>query len=630
MAVKKNIGELLSESGLVTRDQIEKALADTSFEKGERLGERLVAKGFCDEIDIAQTLAFQMNLPFVDLSTLTLNREVVGLLDEKLSRKHSIIVISRLGKTIKLAMSDPMNFNVIDDARFFTGLDVEPCVATATDIGAAITRNYESGDAMDEVIGDLDTSLLEVVSEVESGGGDVSELVRKSSAPPILKMVDSIIIHAMDNRASDIHIEPHQTELKMRIRVDGLLRETMQFPKWVHGPIISRIKIMSKLDIAERRVPQDGRIKVRLGDKNLDLRVSTLPTQYGEKIVMRLLDSSSAIFDLESMGFDDDDLATMRDIVERPQGVVISTGPTGSGKSSTLYGIIQHIVNTEINIVTIEDPIEYELNGVSQVAVNEKAGITFANTLRAVLRQDPDVVLVGEMRDEETAVTAYQASLTGHLVLSTLHTNDAVGCVTRLVNIGVPSYMIASALNGVVAQRLLRRICENCKVEYRPTEDELTKIRRNWLERIPTFYKGEGCKICENTGYKGRVGIYEIFRANKRIRHLIASEAPEEELRDAATESGMKSMQEDGVRKVAAGITTINELMRVIYMTTDENYSVNCPWCNEPIQEGMEECFHCGRSVKEKCPKCDELRDPKWESCPHCSYKFSNPGSSNG
>ncbi len=619
MAVKK-LGELLVESGLITEEQLKEALKEARTHKGRRLGTVLINKGYATDIDIAQTLAYQLKIPYVELSNTTVDPEAIKLVDEKLARKHLIIPIYIDRRVLGLAMADPLNLTAIDDVRFATGMDVKPCVVTLTDVTEAINRHYHLNEPLEELMADLKKdSLVEVIHDVDSNG-NVSELVRRSAAPPIIKMVDSIIINAVDDRASDIHIEPQDRIVNLRLRVDGIMKETMQFPKWVHGPVVSRIKIMAKMDIAERRIAQDGRMKVRLGDKNIDIRVSTLPTQYGETVVMRLLDPGAAILDLDRIGLSDRDTEVLIDIIERPQGVVIVTGPTGSGKTSTLYAMIQHIKKEEIKIITIEDPIEYELKGVNQVAVNEKTGLTFAFTLRSVLRQDPDVILVGEMRDSETATIAHQASLTGHLVFSSLHTNDAVSSVTRLRNMGVPSYVIASALNGIVAQRLVRKICRHCKKQYTPSAREIERAGVRDLKGVK-LYRGAGCQHCKGTGYSGRIGIFEIVNVTSRLKTMIANDAPEHELRRAAIETGTIPMHRDGINKVLAGLTTLDELARVIYLGHDTDTPDGvCPWCFGSLPQNAEVCPHCSKPVSRLCPSCKSPSKSDWIICPYCAH----------
>jgi type IV pilus assembly protein PilB len=624
----KKIGELLVESGLITEAQLQEALEESKKNPGTRIGNILVKKGYAKEIDISQTLSFQLNIPFVDLSAVAIDPEAIKLVSEKLAKKYLLVPLYFEGKCLVVAMSDPLNLNAIDDVSFSAGLQVKPCVATPTDIAEAIRLHYHISQPIEDLLVDLKVKAdrpIEILEEIDTER-DLSEQVKKSSAPPIIKIVDSIIIHGAEIKASDIHLEPQEKWVKVRMRVDGLMRETMQLPKWVQGAVTSRIKLMAKMDIVERRVSQDGRIKVRLGDKYLDLRISTLPTQYGEKVVMRILDPKTAMISLESIGLAEQSLEWVVDMITRPQGVVLVTGPTGCGKTSTLYAMIERIKREEINIITIEDPIEYELKGVNQVQINEKTGLTFSYTLRSVLRQDPDVILVGEMRDSETALIAFQASITGHLVFSTLHTNDAVSTVIRLKNLGLPSYLIASSLNGIIAQRLVRKICPQCKEPYTPSEDELKKLGISLEEQ--RLYRGKGCKNCGGTGFAGRTGIFEILNINNKIKDLIAQDAPEQEITKAAVESGMISMYMDGLKKVLSGLTTIEELNRVVYFSSEEKdlWGI-CPTCLQPIAPESETCPHCQRLILDSCPSCGKKREPSWILCPYCAAVFEAPKS---
>lgn len=625
MATKK-LGELLVEAGLITQEQLDATLSDEKKEKGKRLGTLLVEKGFATELDIAETIAYQLNIPFLDIHTAVIEPEAIKLVPEKLARKHIIIPLYIEKKNvIKIAMADPLNMEALDDIRFATNYQSSPMVATATDIVKAIKTHYHISVPLEDIVGNMvKEKFIEIIPDTEAGK-DLEELLKKSETPPIIRMVDSVIIHGIESRASDIHIEPHDRTVKLRERIDGLMRDVMQLPKWVQGAVTSRIKIMSKMDIAERRVPQDGRIQVRIGSRELDMRISTLPTQYGEKVVMRILDPKSAILTLDEIGLSQYTKDRIKAIIERPQGIVLVTGPTGSGKTSTLYSMIGHIKTPEINVITLEDPIEYELEGVNQVAINEKVGLTFAYCLRSVLRQDPDVILVGEMRDQETAEIAHQASITGHLVFSTLHTTDAISTLTRLKNIGIQPYLIASSLNGVVAQRLVRKICHSCKESYIPTDEELLKvgIRIKKGER-PKLYQGKGCKECSETGYHGRVGIFEVLIVNSKIKEMIASDESEETIRKAAIVNGMLSMYDDGITKVKEGITTPEELQRVIFAKEAEIMSRACPNCSEMIKSEFSTCPYCGYSVILHCPSCNREREAEWSHCPYCSAGFSN------
>lgn len=624
----KKIGELLVEAGLITEAQLQEALEESKKQSGTRIGNILVKKGYATEFDISQTLSFQLNIPFVDLSAVAIDPEAIKLVSEKLARKYLLLPLYFEGKSLVVAMSDPLNLNAIDDVRFSTGLQIRPCVATPTDIAEAIRLHYHISQPIENLLVDLKVKAdrsVEILEEIDTER-DISEQVKKSSAPPIIKIVDSIIIHGVENKASDIHLEPQEKWVKVRMRVDGLMREAMQLPKWVQGAVTSRIKLMAKMDIVERRISQDGRIKVKLGDKYLDLRISTLPTQYGEKVVMRILDPKASMINLESIGLSNQSMEWVVDMITRPQGVVLVTGPTGCGKTSTLYAMIEKIKREEINIITIEDPIEYELKGVNQVQVNEKTGLTFSYTLRSVLRQDPDVILVGEMRDSETALIAFQASITGHLVFSTLHTNDAVSTVIRLKNLGLPSYLIASSLNGIIAQRLVRKICPHCKEPYDPPEDELKRLGISLEEQ--KLYRGKGCKNCGGTGFAGRTGIFEILNVNNKIRDLIAQDAPEQEITKAAVEAGMISMYMDGLKKVLSGVTTLEELNRVVYFSSeDKDLWAICPTCLQSVLPESEFCPHCHRLIIDSCSSCGKKREPGWIICPYCATVFEAPKS---
>jgi type IV pilus assembly protein PilB len=623
----KKLGELLVESGLISIEQLDSALKEEK-QKGVRLGSVLVAKGFATEIDIAQTLAYQINIPYIDLNTAVIEPEAIKLIPEKLARKHIFIPLCIEKKNIlRIAMGDPLNMEVLDDIRFSTGFQCIPMVATSTDIISAIKTQYHLSIPIEDIVGDIvKDNFIEIIRDKDTSR-DTEELLKKSEAPPIIKMVNSIIVHGIENRASDIHVEPYDKMIHLRERVDGLLKEVMQLPKWVQGAIISRIKIMAKLDIAERRIPQDGRITVRVAGRELDMRISTLPTQYGEKIVMRLLDSKATALSLNDVGFTITAIEKrVKSIIERPQGIVLVTGPTGSGKTSSIYAMINHIKKPTVNVITLEDPIEYKLEGVSQVAIHEKVGLTFAYCLRSVLRQDPDVIFVGEMRDQETAEIALQASITGHLVFSSLHTTDAISTISRLKNMGIQPYAIASALNGIVAQRLVRKICEFCIEEYRPTDEELLKVGVKAKKgEKPLLYRGKGCKECGGSGYRGRAGVFEVVVVNNHMKDMISSNEPEEAIRNVAVASGMVPLYKDGIAKVQQRITTLDELQRVVFAKEHEVMNIACPKCSEIIRTEFTTCPYCGYSVAPKCPYCGKARESEWSHCPYCSIEFSEP-----
>ncbi|MBI5048221.1 MAG: Flp pilus assembly complex ATPase component TadA [Deltaproteobacteria bacterium] len=624
MAVKK-LGELLVDAGLITQEQLVDALEEGKKQKGKRLGNLLVEKGFATELDIAETLAYQLNIPYIDLATAVIEPAAIKLVSEKLARQHIIIPLYTEKKNIlRIAMSDPLNMEALDDIRFSTNYQCLPMVATSTDILMAIKTQYHLSIPIEDIVGDMvKEKFIEIVHDKELSK-DTEELLKKSETPPIIKMVDSIIIHGIESRASDIHIEPQDRMIKLRERVDGLMRDVMQLPKWVQGAVTSRIKIMAKMDISERRIPQDGRIAVRIAGRELDMRISTLPTQYGEKIVMRILDTKSTVLTLNEIGLSTSVYDRVKAIIERPNGIVLVTGPTGSGKTSSLYAMIRHIKTPEVNVITLEDPIEYKLEGVNQVAINEKTGLTFAYCLRSVLRQDPDVIFVGEMRDLETAEIAHQASITGHLVFSTLHTTDAISTITRLKNMKIQPYLIASSLNGIVAQRLVRKLCESCKEPYNPTDEELLKvgIKAKKGDR-PNLHRAKGCDKCGGIGYYGRTGAFEVLVINSQIKDMIVSNEPEEAIRKVALASGMVPMYKDGIAKVRHGLTTLDELQRVVFAKETEIINIICPSCSEVIRTEFSTCPHCGYSVIPKCPFCGREREVDWKHCPYCSTEFN-------
>lgn len=559
------LGELLLEDGLITKEQLTLALSIKKEDNRKKIGEILIEMGFVSELDIAKVLSIQLGIPLIDFSSVVVEPEAVQLVTEKLCLQHSFMPISVDKKVVKAVFADPLDLKAIDDLRFASGLSVQPAVSTPRQIKDAIEHHYNLNTSLKNIVDDMGFQMpLEIVySEPEEI--NVTDLLNRSAAAPVIKIVNGIITNSIQDRASDIHLEPQKNCLKIRTRVDGLLRDVTVFPKWIQGLITSRIKIIAKMDIAEKRIPQDGKITVLFHERSLDLRVSTLPTQYGENVVIRILNAQSAILDLKQCGFSEEDLKRVESIVTKPQGIVLVAGPTGSGKTSTLYSMLNHIKSESIHIVSLEDPVEYEFPWMSQVSVNEKVGLTFAYTLRSILRQDPDVIMVGEIRDSETALIATQASITGHLVLSSIHTNSAITTITRLKNMGIPPHLIASSLNGIIAQRLVRLICPECKVPYKPSYEEFIKIgiKENKANDM-NFYRGTGCRRCGNTGYKGRTGVFETMVFNQKIRNLIASDAPEDVIKKEAESYGMKHMMQDALLKLNDGVTTIEELGRVL------------------------------------------------------------------
>ena len=619
------LGEILLKSNLITREQLNKAVEEQK--SGKRLGEALCTLGFVSEEKLAWALSVQLGIPYVDLNTAVVEPEALETLTEKFALKNMALPLNVDKRTITVAMGDPLDFGAINDISFASGREVRPVVAPFKEVKSAIRRFYHLAQPLQKILGEIQGGSLEVIGEPENAFEEdgVEEVVRKGESPPIIRLVNSIVIHAARNQASDIHFEPREKSVKVRERIDGILIETFEFPKLVQGAVTSRIKIMARMDIAEKKIPQDGRIKVRVENRDLDLRVSTLPTNYGEKITVRILDTKAVKLSLEKIGLSENDRSRVLGVINLPQGMVLITGPTGSGKTSTLYGMVNQIKSEAINIITLEDPIEYELGGVNQVGINEKTGLTFPFALRSVLRQDPDVIMVGEMRDRETANIAIEASLTGHLVLSTLHTNTAVAAIIRLKNLGIPSYLIASSLNGVIAQRLVRKICQHCKQPYTPTLEETTKMKLRGRDpaSLPSF-KGGGCTHCNRTGYRGRVGVFEVLTVDAAIRELIARDAAEPTLLRAALEGGMRHLLEDSLEKVSEGITSIEELLRVVYMRDEDNLAA-CPKCGETIPKEGRNCPQCGTPLENKCPGCGGLRDSKWQFCPFCGVEHSLP-----
>ncbi len=617
MTLAKKLGELLVDAGLISADQLAKALANQKVNK-KRIGEIIVDLKMASEMDIVQTLSFELGVDSLDLSTAVVDPMAIQLIPEKLARKYNLLPISVDGKVLTVAMLDPLDFEALDDVRFATGYKVRAVATTRTELIHAIDIHYSASDSIAEIlVKDLSKAKSEVEVVVEKEGTDVATLRKESETPPVIRMVNLMISDAVKSRASDLHMEPQERRLLIRNRVDGLLNNVMELPKWIQGSIVSRVKIMARMDIAEKRIPQDGRVKLRVDGKEIDLRISVLPTQYGEKVVMRLLDTKAAALPLSALGFTAEELKKISVLISKTQGVILITGPTGSGKSSTLYGIITQLKSEHVNIITLEDPIEFEIEGVSQVMIDERVGLTFANGLRSILRQDPNVVMVGEMRDRETAEIAMQASLTGHVVLSTLHTNDSVASIVRLMNLGIQPYLIASSVNGVIAQRLVRVICSHCKEQYVPSTEDLLSVRIKDTETAPfKVYRGKGCDHCKNSGYSGRTGIYEVFPMSARIKEMIASKASEGEIRQTAIAEGMKTLGENALEKVRMGITTLEEIRRVVY-TEGESASV-CSSCGKVVNADFKVCAYCGHPIESICPICSRPRSTEWTICPYC------------
>ena len=565
---KKPLGQILLEKGLINQGQLDEALR-MQKSTTEPIGRILVDLNYVQERDVLRAQAEQLGIPLLELDRVSVDEDVAKTIPQSLVQRYNAVPIKRTGNRLTVAMVDPSNVFALDDIRLITGYEIDPMLAAAGDI-SSLLRQGDSMASHDELTTALNALGTGTVEEVDIGGAGVDEDVDRTAAledeAPIIRIVNVVIQQAIKDKGSDIHIEPDRRGVRIRYRIDGVLHEVMNVPKYVHAPLISRVKIMADMNIAERRIPQDGRIHVRVEGQEYDLRVSSLPTVFGEKIVMRILDQSSIMIGLNKLGMLPETQAELESVIVQPNGMILSTGPTGSGKTTTQYSILNKINSVDRNILTIEDPVEYQLRGLNQVAVHRKAGLTFANAMRSFLRQDPDIIMVGEIRDLETAETAIQASLTGHLVLSTLHTNDAPSAITRLMDMGVEPFLIASSIIAICAQRLGRRICLNCKEPYTPPMDALKRVGFP-LEGVDeiVFHRGRGCEQCRHTGYKGRQGLYELMIVNEEIQDLTVRRVPLSEIKNAALANGMKTLKMDGFEKVRAGLTTIEEVMRVVF-----------------------------------------------------------------
>ncbi|HLC42223.1 MAG TPA: type IV-A pilus assembly ATPase PilB [Methylomirabilota bacterium] len=563
--MSRRLGDLLVAEQLLSQEQLQQALVEQK-NSNEKLGSILVRLGYLNEDQLIGFLSRQYGIPSITLSQLDIDPDVLKLVSAPIARKYEVLPIRRIGNTLTLAMADPTNVFALDDIAFMTNLNVIPVVASQGAIRKAIDRNYDtSSSAITEVIKDLEGESFEVVDEDETQV-DVFELKEAVEEAPVVRLVSLILGDAIRRGASDIHLEPFEKVFRIRFRIDGVLQEIMTPPKRLEPAILSRIKIMANLDIAERRLPQDGRIKIRYHNREIDLRVSTLPTIYGEKIVMRLLDKESLALDLGLLGFDSWSLTEFKKAITSPHGMVLVTGPTGSGKTTTLYSAMTTINSPDINIMTAEDPVEYNLKGINQVQIKEEIGRTFAGVLRSFLRQDPDVILVGEVRDLETAQIAIRAALTGHLVLSTLHTNDAPSTIARLCDMGIPSFLISASVLLILAQRLCRKVCPDCKESYLVDPEALTihGYVSQGKDPVP-LYKGKGCQACNYTGMRGRMAIYEVMPVTQEVRDLILHGAPASELKAMTVSQGMKTLRQAGLQKVLEGSTTLEEILRVTF-----------------------------------------------------------------
>ncbi len=553
------IGEILVSKGMITREQLDQCLGK---QKGssKRLGEILVQDGILTQDQLNQALAEYLGVEHIGLAECQIDTLAANMVPEKLACRYGAIPTKFLDEnTLQVAMVDPTNVFAIDDLRMITGYDIRPAIASAEDVFGLITKMHRLGDTVDEELAEEEEDFLAEAPV----SGDIRDAAAEA---PIVKLVNGVISQGVDDGASDIHYEPQEKELVIRFRIDGVLHEIMSVPKRMQAGVLSRIKVMADMDIAERRIPQDGRIGLTVGGKPIDMRVASMPTVYGEKIVMRLLDKSSVLLGLADLGFSEKALTRFEKAYRKPYGALLVTGPTGSGKSTTLYATLNVLNSREKNIITVEDPVEYRLAGINQVQINPKAGLTFTSGLRSILRSDPDIVMVGEIRDKETAQIAIESALTGHLVLSTLHTNDAPGALTRLSEMGVEPFLTASTIECVLAQRLARRLCHHCRKPFQPSDEALKQngFPEEVLGQGVTIYRAGGCPRCNNTGYKGRLGIYEVMLVSEAIERLTIERKSADEISRVAQAEGMVSLREDGIQKVLAGLTSVEEIGRVI------------------------------------------------------------------
>jgi type IV pilus assembly protein PilB len=566
MAIRR-IGQILVDMGFLSDEQLEVLVDEQKQQPGHLFGRVAIDMGLINAEQLAQALGEQMSLPVVTVADLTIPKDVLAMVTEPMAQMYRIVPIAFDGDTLTIAMCDPQNLGVQDELRTFLGYNIRVAVTTEASMMAALERYYgENTESVESLVSDLesDVELAKAAAEINREGPiDLTSVEALADSAPVRKLLNMVLLLAIKDHASDLHFEPFEDEFRIRIKADGVLYEMVPPPRHLAFAITTRIKVMANLDIAERRLPQDGRIELTVGGHPVDLRVSVLPTMFGESVVMRVLDRSVVSLDLANVGLDEPTMKKFRSAIVRPNGIVLVTGPTGSGKTTTLYSALNELNRIEDKIITTEDPVEYDIDGIVQVPIDPSIGNTFANCLRAILRQDPDKILVGEIRDLETAEIAVQASLTGHLVFSTLHTNDAPSTITRLKDMGIPTFLITATVECILAQRLVRRVCKNCREEYTPSQEVIDDLELSSTEvRTHKFFRGAGCEVCNNTGYKGRVGLFELLMMTNSLRDLIMANAQTEELRKAAEKEGMVSLRRAGLDACLAGVTTADEVIR--------------------------------------------------------------------
>ncbi len=592
-----------------------------AHEKGVTVQQVLEQTGVISEREVAALLATTLRLKPIDLTSYPFDPAMSRELKEAIATRYGIVPIRVEDRTIEIALANPLDLDGLKAVEFATGKRVQALVATRQEIQDALGHVYKLQESLDQFLQHVPDESL-TVTELRDEGGDLRSIAQEAELPPVVKLADLILVEGIKSRASDVHIEPGTDAVAVRYRIDGILEESFRFPKWVQNALTARLKVMAKLDITERRVPQDGRIQLRYQDRVVDLRVSSLPAQHGEKITLRVLDATTGIKALDRLGFSADDLRRLRDAIKKPEGLILITGPTGSGKTTTLYALLREKLSPNLNIVTIENPIEYQLKGINQVEVNEKQGLTFAGVLRSVLRQDPDVILVGEIRDKETAQIAMQAAQTGHLVLSTVHTNDAASAVTRLIDLGVEPFVVASTTHLVVAQRLVRRVCASCSEPYAPNPDAQRLLRVPDAD-LPHLRRGKGCPACRQSGFAGRTAVYEVMPISPAITRLIEANSTETTIRQQARSDGFTSLIESATEKLRTGLTTAEEILRVVQVS---EYVPRCPGCQHDVADEYTVCPHCGTTLRMLCTGCSKPLTSGWTACPYCGTKSAGSG----
>ncbi len=620
---RSQLGQMLVKEHILTEDILNRALA-AQARSNNVLPKILVHMGAVDENDLISFIERHTQINRVNPAEFTVPEVLATLIPKEVCEKNILVPLKRLDQKLLVAMADPTDYMKIDDLAFIAGMPIQAVIATQKEIRDKIKALFGESDELENALSEFHltdpTEQIEIILDDEDEDTDVADLIKAKDKPPAIRIVNAIISDAMRHNASDVHIEPKTKYVMVRYRIDDLLVDKLHVPLNMHMAIVSRIKVMSELDISERRRPQDGRITVKSSSRMVDMRISTLPTINGEKVVLRILDKNAASMEIDDLGFSSDDRKIVTQIIERPQGIILSTGPTGSGKTTTLYALLRKSARITKNFTTIEDPVEYHMSMAEQVNVREKIGLTFSNVLRSILRQDPNVIMLGEIRDHETAEVAFHSAMTGHLVLSTLHTNSSIASITRLRDMGLESYVIADAIAGVIAQRLVRKICIHCRVQHLPDDEMLRSLKIV----SPDFqvFKGSGCSKCNNSGYKGRIGVYEIFYVDAEIKRMIHQGATEPELLHAARLTGMKTLIEDAIEKLKQGITTCEEILRVF--GPQNTAEITCPHCDASLEQRHRFCPYCGKELVRICKKCDQLLTKDWRYCPRCSTTVSS------